>query len=56
MCLQKVTGNGVTHIGLFCQQCKTNGINDWITWLTKQEANQYKKKFKLKQLPTRKAK
>jgi hypothetical protein len=53
LCIQKVVGNGVTHIGLFCQTCKKN---NWITWLTKQEVKFYKKRFKLKQIPTRKAK
>jgi hypothetical protein len=56
MCLQKVTGNGVTHIGLFCKQCKVGGTNAWIIWLTSKEAKQMKKDFKLKQLPDRKSK
>jgi hypothetical protein len=53
LCIQKVVGNGVTHIGLFCKTCNKN---NWITWLTKQEVRDYKKRFKLKQIPTRKAK
>jgi hypothetical protein len=50
MCIQRVVGNGIVHMGLFCKECKTD---NWITWLTTTEANRYKKKFKLKQLPTR---
>ncbi len=50
MCIQRVVGNGIVHMGLFCKECKTD---NWITWLTTTEANRYKKKFKLKQLPTK---
>lgn len=56
MCIQRVIGKGVTHIGLFCEKCKVGGTNAWIIWLTSKEAKQMKKDFKLKQLPDRKAK
>jgi len=56
MCLQQVVGNGVTHIGLFCKQCKVGGTNAWITWLDKKEVKYLKKKMKIKELPTRKSK
>jgi hypothetical protein len=51
--LQQVIGNGVVHMGLFCQKCKRN---NWITWLNKDETEEYKKTYKIKELPPRKSK